>query len=97
MQILLRLWAKNDGTSFWLLKKAQLVEGGNLILLHPRFKSYDLDQKGLYFVTRSQITLLLSLDSLKFHLENIILFCNLGLHSPCPVRDSKASLHSGTF
>lgn len=36
-------------------------------------KSYDLNQKGLQFVSRSQITLLLSLDSLKFRFENIIL------------------------
>ena len=58
MQILLRSSVQNDGTSFWLLEKAQLVEWGNLILLHPRFKSYDLNQKGLRFVSRSQITLI---------------------------------------
>ena len=58
MQILLLSSVQNDGTSFWLLKKAQLVEWGNLILLHPRFKSYDLNQKGWRFVSRSQITLI---------------------------------------
>ena len=62
-----------------------------------RLKSFYLDHKGLDFVSRSQITLLLSLVPLNFHLENIIPFSNLALNFSCPVRGSKASLHIGAF
>ena len=66
------------------LKRRSYLRQFNSTLAITRWKSIDLNQKRLHFVSKSQIALLLSLDSLKFSFKNIILFSFLGLNSLCP-------------